>query len=317
MAVVTFSGEPGCRADHSARILSQRLGFHFLSEAALRRAVASEYADESAIPDRLFATAVTPILARIAAESDVVLACPGAEVLARPFPNLFRVGLTAPERVRIGAFMLDHGLDRPRARALLLQLEREERALRKRRYGRVRPSPSDLDLACNAETLDADHVAAVVESAIHVKGLIGAGLLPQSVEAELEFDARVTLTRHGISPAAVPASHKQPFANDSEQMFASLLDFYRIPWEYEPRSFPIEWDKDGRVTESFTPDFLLPEFNLYIELTTMKQSLVTRKNRKVKRLRTIYPHINIQVFYQKDFHNLIFKYGLAERGVAV
>ena len=93
-------------------------------------------------------------------------------------------------------------------------------------------------------------------------------------------------------------------------MFANLLDFYRIAWEYEPRSFPVQWDKDGNVLEAFTPDFYLPEFDLYVELTTMKQSLVTRKNRKVKLLRAIYPHLNIQVFYQKDFENLIFKYGL-------
>ena len=72
-------------------------------------------------------------------------------------------------------------------------------------------------------------------------------------------------------------------------------------------------DADGRVLESFTPDFYLPEFNLYVELTTMKQSLVTKKNRKVKLLRLVYPNVNIQVFYQKDFENLIFKYGLAER----
>ena len=67
------------------------------------------------------------------------------------------------------------------------------------------------------------------------------------------------------------------------------------------------------MLESFTPDFYLSELDLYVELTTMKQSLVTRKNRKVRLLRELYPHINIQVFYQKDFENLIFKYGLAER----
>ena len=71
------------------------------------------------------------------------------------------------------------------------------------------------------------------------------------------------------------------------------------------------------MLESFTPDFYLPEFDLYVELTTMKQSLVTKKNRKVRLLRELYPHFNIQVFYQKDFENLIFKYGLAERPVQV
>jgi hypoxanthine phosphoribosyltransferase len=101
------------------------------------------------------------------------------------------------------------------------------------------------------------------------------------------------------------------FGHPSEQIFANLLDFYRIAWEYEPRSFPIAWDENGRVLESFTPDFYLPETNLYVELTTMKQSLVTKKNRKIRLLREIYPHINIQVYYQKDLQDLVFKYGLA------
>ena len=75
----------------------------------------------------------------------------------------------------------------------------------------------------------------------------------------------------------------------------------------------MEWDKLGNPIESFTPDFFLPELNLYVELTTMKQAHVTRKNRKVKRLRSLYPSINIQVFYQKDFQNLVFKHGLSEQ----
>src|SRR5512145_1808995 len=114
-------------------------------------------------------------------------------------------------------------------------------------------------------------------------------------------------------PAGVAALNRSEFSHPSEEIFANLLDFYRIAWEYEPHSFPVQWDKDGRVLEAFTPDFYLPEFDLYVELTTMKQSLVTKKNRKVKLLRAVYPGVNIQVFYQKDIENLIFKYGLAER----
>jgi hypoxanthine phosphoribosyltransferase len=136
------------------------------------------------------------------------------------------------------------------------------------------------------------------------------GLLSPNAADEIEFETRLELAKRGIVPARRARVSKASFGHPSEEMFANLLDFYRIQWEYEPRSFPLEWDKDGRVTEAFTPDFYLPEFDLYVELTTMKQSLVTKKNRKVKRLRAIYPHINIQVFYQKDFQDLVFKYGL-------
>jgi hypoxanthine phosphoribosyltransferase len=121
---------------------------------------------------------------------------------------------------------------------------------------------------------------------------------------------RLRLARLEVPAPGSVALPARRFAHPSEEIFANLLDFYRIAWEYEPRSFPLEWGEDGGVTESFTPDFYLPELDLYVELTTMRQSLVTRKNRKIKRLRELYPEVNVQVFYQKDFENLIFKYGL-------
>lgn len=100
------------------------------------------------------------------------------------------------------------------------------------------------------------------------------------------------------------------FAHPSERECARILDFYRIRWEYEPRTFPIEWDKKGNVIASFTPDFYLPDLDLYIELTTMSQKLVTKKNRKVRRLKELYPDVNIKILYQRDFRSLLFKYGL-------
>jgi hypothetical protein len=100
------------------------------------------------------------------------------------------------------------------------------------------------------------------------------------------------------------------FAHPSERVAAEILDFYRIRWEYEPTTFPIEWDGQGNVIASFTPDFFLPDFDLYIELTTMSQKLVTKKNRKVRRLKELYPDVNVKIFYQKDFRNLLLKFGI-------
>ena len=107
------------------------------------------------------------------------------------------------------------------------------------------------------------------------------------------------------------ATTRPRFAHESEEEFARLLDFYGIRWEYEPRSFPLERDDAGRVLESFSPDFYLPDFDLYIELTTLKQSLVTRKNRKVRRLRELYPDVRLKIFYGRDYRSLLVKYGLA------
>ena len=112
-----------------------------------------------------------------------------------------------------------------------------------------------------------------------------------------------------LPPDALP-SETVEFAHASERQFARLLDFYQIEWHYEPRSFDLEWDNDGNVVQRFTPDFYLPQYDLYIEITTLNQRLVTRKNRKVRRLREHYPEINCKVFYQRDYLSLVTKYGL-------
>jgi hypothetical protein len=112
------------------------------------------------------------------------------------------------------------------------------------------------------------------------------------------------------SAGATRAADTITFAHNSERQFARLLDFYRVEWEYEPTAFPIEWDAAGRAVQHFRPDFYLPQFGLYIEITTLNQRLVTKKNRKVRRLRELYPDVRIKVLYQRDYLSLLAKYGL-------
>jgi hypoxanthine phosphoribosyltransferase len=102
------------------------------------------------------------------------------------------------------------------------------------------------------------------------------------------------------------------FAHNSERQFARLLDFYRVEWAYEPTAFAIEWDAAGNPVQQFRPDFYLPAWDLYIEITTMNQKLVTRKNRKVRRLLELYPDVKCKVFYQRDYLSLVTKYGLED-----
>jgi hypothetical protein len=99
------------------------------------------------------------------------------------------------------------------------------------------------------------------------------------------------------------------FAHASEAELARILDFYDVRWAYEPHTFPVLWTLDGTVIESFSPDFYLPDLDLYLELTTLKQSLVRKKNRKLRRLRELYPDIRIKLFYARDFRMLMLKFG--------
>jgi hypothetical protein len=308
VALLTISGEPASRFEEVAHGVAQLLHFEFVTESRLVQWLAEEFGDTQ-IPARAWRPAVASIVAHMANEHHLVVALPGAELLFQPMPQLLRAGVVASELRRGGNVMLDQQLERTAAKAELAKLDAAAKRLRKTRFGRLTPRPGDFDITLNAEFMDAGQMAEVLRAAAAARCLPEQGLLSSSAEARIQFRTRLDLARHGIVPAGRVHLKRAAFGHPSEEMFANLLDFYRIEWQYEPRSFPLQWDKDGNVMEAFTPDFYLPEFDLYVELTTMKQALVTKKNRKVKLLRAIYPHVNIQVFYQKDFQDLVFKYG--------
>jgi hypoxanthine phosphoribosyltransferase len=111
-----------------------------------------------------------------------------------------------------------------------------------------------------------------------------------------------------MPPPASVRTARVEFAHESEAEFARILDFYGISWLYEPSSFPLRWE-DERIVEAFTPDFFLPDLNLYIELTTLRQKLTTEKNRKVRLLRQHYPDVNVKLLNKKDYLRLLAKYG--------
>ena len=151
------------------------------------------------------------------------------------------------------------------------------------------------------------------EAVVESRTFIPVALLPEIKRAINEIET--ILSDRGElddydNAQAYQQSHLLPFANESEQEFARILDFYKIKWEYEPTTFPIAWDEEGYVRESFTPDFYLPDYGIFIELTTMKQSLVTKKNRKVRLFEEHYPDIPIKLFYGKDYKALLVKFGI-------
>lgn len=111
-------------------------------------------------------------------------------------------------------------------------------------------------------------------------------------------------------PVHVAERPEVTFAHPSEAEIARLLDFYGVAWEYEPRAFPLEWGEDGQPNRFFTPDFYLPDYDLFLEITTVKPSLVNRKNRKIRRLRELYPDVTIKLLGLRDLEALMLKYGL-------
>jgi hypothetical protein len=110
-----------------------------------------------------------------------------------------------------------------------------------------------------------------------------------------------------------PEQSQVNFAHPSEAEFARILDYYGLKWEYEPRTFILERDEEGAIVEAFSPDFYLPQQDLYIELTTLRPKLIRIKNRKVRRLRQLYPDINIKLFKRRNIRDLMIKYGIDEQ----
>ena len=107
-----------------------------------------------------------------------------------------------------------------------------------------------------------------------------------------------------------PKKIQPVFIHPIEEAFAKILDFYGVAWEYEPTTFPLQWDEQGHVTEAFSPDFYLPEQGLYIELTTLRPKLMQRKNRKLKRIKELFPEINIKLLKRRELRNMMIRFGM-------
>ncbi|MGD0002814.1 MAG: hypothetical protein ABSE06_01150 [Anaerolineaceae bacterium] len=109
-----------------------------------------------------------------------------------------------------------------------------------------------------------------------------------------------------------PEQRRPQFVHPAEEVFAKILDFYELEWQYEPHTFPLEWDEQGQVVEAFTPDFYLPDQDLYIELTTLRPKLANFKNRRIRRMQELYPEVHIKLIKRREMRELMVKYGLYE-----
>jgi hypothetical protein len=107
------------------------------------------------------------------------------------------------------------------------------------------------------------------------------------------------------------------FKHSSEEAFAHILDYYGVEWQYEPRTFPLKWDASGAVTEAFAPDFYLPKEDLYVELTTLRPELSTHKNRKLKRMKALYPEVRVKLFKRPDVRGMMTKYGMDQEAAKI
>ena len=99
------------------------------------------------------------------------------------------------------------------------------------------------------------------------------------------------------------------FAHPVERELAEALDAHAIPWLYEPRTFVLERAIDGRPVEAITPDFYLPDQDVYVECSVQRIALLGKKRRKIRKLRERYG-VTVALFDRRDFDRFAERYGL-------
>ena len=302
MAVITISGPADGLGHEIASKTCQRLSFILVDSAlisdklGLSRISDAERFAELVLRREISSNPIKKLVIEQALESNVVVYNLGAEVLFRDFPGILHIKVLASN-------------NKMPSRKLIRDKERSYMKFVEELYGKQNLGNDFYDLQVKANSKDSDLAVELIVKAAEVKGITAkAGVTWKALKklrASLEKPNSIPTLNQESKQIAMPS-----FAHPSEKDFASVLDFYRIRWEYEPRTFLIEADSDGKVKEEFTPDFYLPDLNLYIELTTLKQKLVTKKNRKIRRLKELYPDINIKIFYGKDYRRLLHRFGI-------
>ncbi len=317
MAVITVYREPGAMGKEVSARVAGHLGYCLVDRARLVQLSGEVDLDEArlikveeAISGRGaeidaetegYARLFEDLIAQLAEEQDLVVLERGAQGLFRNRPGTLHVRFIAPRKFRISQVKEREGLTGRKAISLIRAGERQRARYLRLLHHLDASEPTLYDLTLRMDRLSIEQACGLIVTAAREMGI--------------SQTPREKIVENIVSQPLQKRSGAR-YVNAAESEFARFLSFYHIPFQYEPRTFPLETDPDGRTIEAFTPDFYLPDQDLYIELTTLKQSLVTRKNRKVRKLRRLYPEVNIRIFYQRDFYALMAKYGLLSEMVS-
>lgn len=302
MAIVTISENLDSLGNEIATKVAQRLGFSLVDGTLILRDLTDpgsedsrslfEYVSSGKVPPEI----IKNLIVEKALRENVVILNLGGEVLFRNLPGTLHI------RVRD---VNSHGEEK----SALKKSRKSYAGFMTKLFRKEAIGAEFYDVQIMLKRLDTDFAVELILAAVEAKGItLKAGLTwkaLQLLKSSLRKNERHSNTAKYVKNISMPS-----FAHPSEKEFAKVLDFYRIKWEYEPRSFLLKSDKNGMVKEEFTPDFYLPELDLYIELTTLKQKLVTKKNRKLRRLKKLYPDVNIKLFYGRDYNKLLQRFGI-------
>jgi len=301
VSIITLSRETESLGDEIAEKLSQLLNYQLIDRDQLAQFLhESGHDDLDENIDRvkflIWAKAVREIVYKQIKKRPIIFLGRGGQTIFQNDVRTFHLLIVSSPEVRLKRIMEKYHQDEVTASHILSELDRKREKFLLETLGADWKNPMMYNLVLNTAYYSVDRACHIILEAMANIGVPSLGKGEQQpLFPNLDF-----------------GGNRVDFVHPSEEEFARILDFYRIKWLYEPRTFPLEWDNEGNVIEAFSPDFYLPDFDLFIELTTQRQKLVRKKNRKVRRLRELYPQIKIKVIYSRDYMHLLRKFGVED-----
>jgi cytidylate kinase len=303
--VITISRQFGAGGGAIGKNVAEKLGFLFVNHEVINEGLAAlgipaQFLNfEKSVKTNLekekkymfYLTALHEFIMDLATKNSIVLMGRGGHFLFKNHPKAFHVRIQAPLEQRLSWVQRVYRMDEKAALRLVQEKDRHKKRFIREIFDQSWADVEMFDLVLNTGKISPAKATKLIVHAFNSR----------------KKDAALTEIKAATSQGKEIFLDQARFMHPSEAEFAKVLDFYKILWEYEPRTFALEWDKEGNITEAFSPDFYLPDFDIYIELTTQKQKLVWKKNSKLHRLRELYPDINAKIVYGKDYLVLLKK----------
>lgn len=307
MAIITISRQNGSLGNELASCLSEKYGcdiitreyalkhfFGYLSDGTVERL--NESAKFFLTPCNEAGETYKDILVRklneltdtAGADTNIIIVGLGGSVICADNPFAINIRVCASEKTRTARISKRYNLDLTSAKSSIDMGDRKHKRFVSVLFDKDLTSNELYDLTINTDNVTVEEAAQSIIALAKVK----------CQRAKISLETKSSAAIDHQTEAIV-------FKNDTEAEFAHILDMYNIEWMYEPKTFPIEYDSEGGIKMAFSPDFYLPKFDIYLELTTMDQKYVTTKNKKVRMVRELYPDTNIRIVYKKDFLSLV------------
>lgn len=305
MPVITISYQRGAFGQEIARRLALKLGLplfdrneamnYFLADLADPHDIrmlneSPKYFLKECAEGITFRDLLSERLASFADKNNAVMLGFSGHLLLGSHPHALHFYITAPVHIREQRFQSERkGMSLEEVRERLIRSDRKSRRYSLVLYGAEETDPFQYHVTLNTGRISVDAAVKLI--------------------AEVYKDHMAREFLYNSAEEAKRVQHREEFStimkDPSEIPFAQVLDMYNIRWIYEPKTFPLEWDESGKVSLAFSPDFYLPDYNLYLELTVMNQRYTGLKKKKARLLNELYPGTKIEMVYRRDYDHLL------------